>query len=191
MPIMKRHILTISGMPGSGKSSTGDAIANMLGYHRFSSGDFMRQIAEYRGVSLDELQKIAEGDRSIDTAIDEEIKKVAVNDNLIIDSRLAYHWIPDAYKVYLTLDPHIAAERIFNHIKSVGRIGQSAGTADEIYTHMLARIESEKKRYRENYNLDYTNENNFDLVVDTGKHTLIEVVKIVIDAYNAWLMVSV
>ena len=146
----------------------------------------MRKVAEYRGLSLEDLGLVAESDRSIDDAIDDEIKKTAQQDNLVIDSRLAYHWIPDAFKVYLKLDPHIAAERIHNHIHSVGRIGQSAGTTEEIYEKMTQRIESEKKRYKAHYDNDYTNEKNFDLVVDTGENSLEQVAKIILDAYKKW-----
>ncbi|PIW96975.1 hypothetical protein COZ82_02065, partial [Candidatus Kaiserbacteria bacterium CG_4_8_14_3_um_filter_38_9] len=42
--IMKRkHIITISGRPGSGKSTTADKVAELLGYTRHSSGDMVRQ----------------------------------------------------------------------------------------------------------------------------------------------------
>lgn len=185
-----RHIITLSGMPGSGKSSTADTLAAVLGYQRFSSGDFMRKVAQDRGLSVEDLGLIAESDRSIDDAIDGEIKKVAAQDNLVIDSRLAYHWIPDAFKVYLKLDPHVAAGRIYDHIHAVGRVGQAAGSVDEIYEKMMQRIENEKKRYQEYYNIDYTNEKNFDLVVDTGENSLEKVAEIILAAYNTWLKKS-
>lgn len=182
-----RHIITLSGMPGSGKSSTADALALALEYKRFSSGDFMRKVAADRGLSLEDLGLVAEQDRSIDDAIDTEIKKVAdEQDNVVIDSRLAYHWIPSAFKVYLKLDPHVAAERIYNHIHSVGRVGQTAGTVEEVYEKMMRRIDNEKKRYKEYYGIDYTDENNFDLVVDTGENSLEKVAEIILDAYKKW-----
>jgi len=37
---MKKHIITITGLPGSGKSSTADEVARTLNYTRFSGGDF-------------------------------------------------------------------------------------------------------------------------------------------------------
>ena len=38
-------IMTISGMPGSGKSSVADFIAKKLNMKRYSAGDFRREIA--------------------------------------------------------------------------------------------------------------------------------------------------
>jgi len=40
----RKHIITISGRPGSGKSTTADKVAELLGYTRHSSGDMVRQI---------------------------------------------------------------------------------------------------------------------------------------------------
>ena len=183
---MKRRILTLSGMPGSGKSSTADELAHRLGYQRFSSGDFMRKVAHERALSLEELSRQAESDPSIDDAIDTEIKKTGLQEQLVIDSRLAYHWIPEAFKVYLKLDPHISAKRIYDHIHSVGRIGQSADSLETIFEKMMARIESEKKRYLEYYGIDYTDEHNFDLIVDTGTHPVQEVAEQILSTYREW-----
>ncbi len=183
---MKKHIITLSGYPGSGKSSTADRLATILEYKRFSSGDFMRAVAASRGITLEQLGTIAESDRSVDDAIDAEIKKAGELDNLVIDSRLAYHWIPESFRVYLKLDPQTAATRIFGHIQEVGRVGQTAQTIEEVYEKMIMRIESEKKRYHALYEIDYTNVQNFDLVVDTGSHTLEEVAQTILAEYKNW-----
>ncbi len=184
---MKRHIITISGMPGSGKSSTGNRLAELLEYKRFSSGDFMRAVAQSHGLSLEDLSLTAEKDRTIDEEIDARIREAGKGDKLVIDSRLAYHWIPNSFKVYLKIDPHTAAVRIHDQIHSIGRVGQVTGTVDDIYTNMTRRIASEKMRYAYYYDVDYTNETNFDLVVDTGKHSLEEVTNLIVDAYKKWL----
>src|SRR3989338_6356327 len=100
---MKKQIISITGTLGSGKSSTSDLTAKKLGFQRFSSGDFTRKIALEMGISLNELGKKEEADGSIDNKVDEEIKKVGEMDKIVIDSRLAYHWIPNSFKVYLDL----------------------------------------------------------------------------------------
>ena len=50
-------IITISGTPGSGKSTVAKMIATKLGFKHYSTGDFMRQMAKERGISLEELSK--------------------------------------------------------------------------------------------------------------------------------------
>src|SRR3989344_3500845 len=114
---MKKEIITITGTLGSGKSSTADMVAQKLGYQRFSSGDFMRKIAVDMGISLNELSLKAQEDESIDIKIDEEVKQAGAQNKIVIDSRLAFHWIPESFKVYLDLPPEIAKERIYQNIR--------------------------------------------------------------------------
>ena len=181
---MHRHIITISGGPGSGKSSTANRVSEQLGYRRFSSGDFMRQIGLERGLTIDEMQTQAERDHSIDHAIDAAIRKTGEQEEIVIDSRIAFHWLPESFKVLLTLDPHIAAERTFKQIQEQGRMNQNGDSIEEIHKHLLARIESEKKRYKSLYDIDYPTVSDFDLVIDTATHSLDQVVDLIVEEYR-------
>jgi len=185
---VKKEIITICGGLGSGKSSTAKLIAKELGYKHFSSGDFMRKMALERGVSLSELATQAENDTSIDLKIDEELRKMGENEKIVIDSRLAFHWMPESFKIYLDLPPEIAKDRILNDLEknTLRQQSEKSSTSEEIYKKITIRLESEKKRYLEMYHLDYTNKNNFDLVIDTNKNNLEQVVQIIISEYKKW-----
>lgn len=184
---MKKSIITITGFPGSGKSSTGDRVAKLLGYTHLSSGDFMRAMAAQRHISLDELTRIAKTDPSVDHEIDDMVRSAREKTEVVIDSRLAFHWIPDSFKVLLTIDPHIAAQRTFIHIHTAGRLSETASSVEEVYKNMLTRIESECERYQKYYGLDYRDPAQFDLVIDTALYPLDEVVRMVTERYRAWL----
>jgi len=184
---VKKHIITLGGMPGSGKSSTGKELAKVLGYQRFSSGDFFREMAAKRGISVEEINFQAETDVSIDHETDEWVREKGAREDIIIDSRTAFHWIPEAFKVFLKLDSHVAAERTFEQIQNEGRSSQDALSADDVYQKTVARIESEKKRYKELYGIDYMEESQYDLVIDTGPNDLMAVTKLIADAYQKWL----
>jgi cytidylate kinase len=184
---VKKRIITLGGMPGSGKSSTGRRLAELLGYKRLSSGDFFRAMAHERGISVEEINKAAENDVSFDHATDAWIRAQGESQDFVIDSRTAFHWIPHAFKVFLKLDPHVAAQRTFAHIQKEGRVGQVAVSAEEVYEKTVARIDSERKRYATLYGLDYADESQYDLVLDTGAHDLETVVRIIADAYARWL----
>lgn len=186
--MIKKHIITLSGLPGAGKSSTADLVAEMLGYRRFSSGDFMRAIAKKHDVSLDEINRMAENDKTYDREVDEMVRETGKKSNIVIDSRLAFHWIPDSFKVFLKVDPHAAAERTFIHIREVGRAQQDAQSLEEVYEKLVARIESENKRYEELYGVNYSDETQYDFAIDTGKFPLEEVVRQIVEAYNRWLV---
>lgn len=187
--MQKKQIITINGFPGSGKSSTADLVARELRFQRFSSGDFMRNIALKRNLSLNELSLKAENDTGIDIEIDNEVRKMGEKEKIVIDSRLAFHWIPNSFKVYLDLPPEIAQNRISDNLKTNKFRQESEGQAsvEEIYKRITERFESEKKRYLELYKIDHTNKRNFDLVVDTDKNNLQEVVQIIVAAYQDWI----
>ncbi len=187
---MKKEIITICGGLGSGKSSTADRVAKTLGYRRFSSGDFFRQVGVELGLSILELNKRAEIDPKIDTMTDEKLQNMRNENKIVIDSRTAYHWIPESFKVYLSLPPEIAKNRIMNNLKENPLRNQTEGEskdAEEVYKKITARFESEQKRYWDLYKIDNTKKENFDLVVDTEKNNLEQVVGIIVTEYQKWL----
>ena len=188
----KKHIITIAGKLGSGKSSTAKLVAEILKYKHFSTGDFMRSIADEKGVSLGELSKIAETDLSIDKKLDDRNIEIGNMENIVLDSRLGFHFIPDSFKVFLELDPVIASERIS---KDKGcnpnrdrESGGSFDTPENIKEKINSRLESERKRYKDLYGIEnHTAPENFDLVINTETIPLEEVSKKVIEEYNNWL----
>jgi cytidylate kinase len=184
---MGKHIITLGGLPGSGKSSTANRLATELGYQRFSSGDFLRQVGISRGLSVEEISALAKTEPAIDVEVDAAVRAAGKQDNVVIDSRLAFHWIPESFKVFLKLDLHTSAERTYAQIKQGGRLGQVGGSVEEIYKNTLERVSNEQKRYTSKYNIDYLEEKNYDLVIDTAAHTLEEVVKIILEKYKARL----
>ena len=188
--MQKKEIVTICGGLGSGKSSTAKLVAKELGFEHFSAGDFTRKIALKMGISVTELAKLEETDKSIDNKVDEELKKTGEVEKRVIDTRLGFHFIPKSFKVYLDLLPEIAKERIMNNLteNSLRKESEHAESAEEVYQNIIARLQSEKKRYKEYYGIeDYTDRKNFDLVVDTNKNNLEEVVDIIVAEYKKWM----
>ena len=95
----KKHIITVSGKPGSGKSSTSDKVAELLGYTRFSSGDMVRKMIESKNMTLSEFNQRASTDHALDQEVDEFLRKLRDKNDIIIDSRLGFYWIPESFKV--------------------------------------------------------------------------------------------
>ena len=162
-------IITISGTAGSGKSTVAKAVAKEFGLKHYSAGDFMRELAVKRNISLMEIGRLAEKDVSIDREIDECTKKLAKEDNFVIDSRLAFHFIPKAIRIFLKVAPGIAAKRIWRDIKAKKRAVEQFSSEKEVLSGILKRQDSEVKRYRKYYRLDYLDEKNYDFVLDTSK----------------------
>ncbi|MFQ5522610.1 MAG: (d)CMP kinase [Acidimicrobiia bacterium] len=168
-------IIAISGRPGSGKSVVASRVAKALGIPHVSAGDFMREMAAERGVSILELSRLAEQDESIDRQIDARSADLAErNKDFVIDARLGWYFIPESVKVFLDVQPEVAARRIYE-----ARRGTERENIDLEATlkAIEARAESETRRYQEYYGIDYTDHSQYDLVIDTSELTIDEVVE--------------
>jgi cytidylate kinase len=185
----KKEIITICGGLGSGKSSTAKMVANELGFQHFSSGDFFRQVGLELGLSVNELNKRAETDTKIDEMTDEKLRQMRNADKVVIDSRTAFHWIPESFKVYLDLSPEIAKQRVLNNIQEnkLRQQSEQSTTIEEVYSKMIERFESEQKRYWDLYKINNKDMSQYDLIVDTNKNNLEQVVSIVVEEYKKWL----
>jgi cytidylate kinase len=184
---MKKEIVTIAGSLGSGKSSTAKAVAALLGFQHFSSGDLFRQIAVERGESIEAMNISAEAQRDIDLKVDDLLQEMyRASEKLVIDSRMAWCWMPHSFKVFLVLDPDTAAERIFNQLAEEGRLSENAQSVEEVRNNIDRRSASEQRRYAALYAVNPTDPLNFDIVVNTRNNDLKTVTAIVIAAYRAW-----
>jgi CMP/dCMP kinase len=108
-----------------------------------------------------------------DTSIDERIDGVFISLNqnpagYIIDSRLAWFFIPTSFKVYLEVDIHVAAQRILN---DPARNSELYASPAEAIEKIRARKQSENARFLKKYGADCANLHNFDLVIDTTRLT--------------------
>jgi cytidylate kinase len=182
---MKKQIITIAGSLGSGKSSTARAVASALGFRHFSSGDLFRLLAIERGESIEAMNISAEVQRDIDLKVDNLLQEMT-DEKLVIDSRMAWHWMPFSFKVFLVLDPDTAAERIFNHLQEEGRMSEDATSVQEVHKSIDRRFASEQKRYAALYGVNATDPLNFDIVINTKHNDLKTVTAIVSAAYYAW-----
>ncbi len=167
-------IITISGTPGSGKSTIAKLLAKKLGYRHYSAGDFMRAMAQERDTTLEALTAKALKDRSVDDEIDKRTVELGMEeDKFVIDSRLGWHFIPNAVKILLTVSGDEAARRIFAARRPDE---QENVTLEKTKQNIAARFASERERYKRLYGVDYTDPKNHDLVIDTTRVTQEQIV---------------
>ena len=159
-------IISISGKPGSGKSTVAKLVAKKLGFKHYSIGDLMGEIAVEKGVSLLELSRIAEKSREIDELLDKKQSNLGkTQDNFVIDSRLGWQFIPRSVKIFLDVDLDVGAQRVYQTKRSDEAENISIKKTKE---NIAKRIASEKRRYRRYYDLDYFNKAHYDYVADTS-----------------------
>ena len=175
---MKR-VITIGGLHGTGKSSLADSIAQKFGLRRVSAGIIFRELAEERGMTLEEFSRIAEGDLDIDELIDQTQKDAAKKGNCIIDGQLAA-WMAGNYSDLNILLRAPVEDRI-------KRIAARDGTDFEsAKRETIAREGSEKARYFEYYNVDISDLSIYDLILNTGKYDLDGVTEIITKAIETF-----
>lgn len=185
----KKHIITIAGKPGSGKSTSSKGIAAELGFQHFSSGDLFRAIGRERGIDVTQTNLAAEKEKEIDYLVDERLRDIGkLEDQVVIDSRLAWHWIPDSFKVYLDLDLEVAAERILAHMDPTRlEIEEVHDDPKEYAAALQNRLDLEIRRYKALYDVNPYDVSNYDLVVDTAVNSPEQTKALIIEKYNEWL----
>ncbi len=167
-------IITISGLPGSGKTTVGKLLAEKLGFKFHSIGDLRGRMAMDKGLTIDQLNEIGMEEEWTDKEADEYQKTlVRKEDNLVIESRLGFYFIPESLKIFLKVDLKAAAERIF---KDQRPDEENKRNAEEILESMKKRIESDSRRYKKYYGVDFLDEKNYDHVIDTTDLTIDQVV---------------
>jgi cytidylate kinase len=130
-------------------------------------------MASERGISVLELSRIAEADEAIDREIDERSARLAATgESLVIDARLAWHFVPGSVKVFLDVRPDVAARRIFGDGRRTERENVDLAATERT---TAARAASESLRYQRYYGIDYLDPANYDLVIDTSDATVEEV----------------
>ncbi|MBI2675120.1 MAG: nucleoside monophosphate kinase [Candidatus Aenigmarchaeota archaeon] len=171
-------IITISGKPGSGKSTVARLLAKRLGYRHYSVGDFMRQIAKEKKISLLELSNIAEQGIETDSRLDDMQIKLKGQDNFVLDSRLGWHFLPNSLKIFLEVDDKTAAKRIYRDMRKEEKENM---TLEDTEKSIRRRIKSEKERYKEYYGLNPYDKRHYDLVMDTNRQAPEKVVRIILN----------
>ncbi|MBI2656532.1 AAA family ATPase [Candidatus Woesearchaeota archaeon] len=160
-------IITISGKAGSGKSTIARLLSEKLKLRHYSIGDLMRAMAAEKGMALLELNKLAEKDKSIDFELDNKLKEMGkTKDNFVVDGRLTAFFIPNAdVRVFLSADDKVRAERILKD----RRQQEKSKSLKETAANIKKREESEKKRYKKYYGVNYLDKKLYNYVIDTTK----------------------
>lgn len=186
LPINKKNIITLTGESGSGVTTATDKLAQALDYRKFSAGGLFRNLAQQYDMSVEKLNEYSKSNPFIDREVDTLIRRLGEGSEIVLDSRLGFYWIHDSFKVYLTVDPEIAARRIYDDIIHGRRKGEEAMTVMAATASIQKQSENTTARYFREYGVDIGNTNSFDLIVETNDMTCDEVVALIRTRYKEW-----
>lgn len=174
--------ITISGPPGSGKSTVASLLAQQLGVDLISAGQMFRHMAQAAKLSLEEFGLRAEQDWQIDRELDARMLKLLRQKRQgVFDGRLTG---------YLAHANHIKSLKIYLDARLDARIQRIMKREKKDYAtvkrDVIAREHSERSRYMKIYGVDVSDTSFFDLVIDSSQLSPEEVVEGVIKALTSF-----
>lgn len=181
---MQTYKITISGELGSGKSSLSKLLCEKTNFKVLSVGTIQRELAEKLGMSTLEFNKYMETHPEIDIECDNKVIEYGLSDvNLILDSRMAWHFVPHAFKIHLLVNIRIAADRIFND--NVRKNEQNSDIEHTIQN-IISRKTSEVKRFKEQYKANIDDLQNYDIVVDSSYILPEDLSAFILERFENW-----
>lgn len=168
--------VSISGPPGSGKTTIASLVAEAIGLELILTGQVFRDQAKKAGMDVHSYNKLAEMDETIDKKLDGEILRLArKSDKVLVEGRLAGYILNanrvPSFKIFVTAPLKVRAERIAKRENSKAE-------------HELEKLEnrelSERIRYKDFYKFDIEDMSIYDLVVDSGNITADKAAEIIL-----------
>lgn len=161
-------VITIDGPSGAGKGTIADQISEILDIPHYSAGDFFRQIATEKEMSVEQLSK--EADKQTDIKVDERTLEKGLNEDCVIESRISC-WTMGSFsdlKIYVTADEEERARRVYSDLQKGSRKAEERQESDieDVKQRIRKRDEDNKERYKDYYGIDTTERTIYDLVID-------------------------
>lgn len=174
---MDKTKITIFGLAGTGTTSVGEELAKSLEYKFLSSGGLFRKKAKELGIETNTFEKICLTNPKYDLELDEYIAKFGrENNDIVVESRLAYHFIPDSIKIKLICDYCIRIQRVARREEMPTPVVSKETNFREL---------SARKRYRKYYAIkEFGSDNKFQLIIDTSRRSVKEIVAIIVSRFN-------
>ena len=177
--------ITISGPPGSGKTTACSKLSEVLGLEAVVFGKIFRELAAEKNLTLGELGAIAEKDPAIDQMIDSRILEIArAHPDIILESRLSAYMLTrngiPAYRILLEASPDVR----------MARVGLREGeTLEQATANTLERqksISKAKANIKANYGIDIDDRSVYDLILNTDNLTPDEVLEKILEGVRGW-----
>ena len=174
----EKPVITVGGPPGAGTSTIGRGVCTELGLEYVSTGRIFREIAESRGLVVEDLSKVA--GKEVDEEVDRRSREAMEKGGVVMGSKLAgaIHKDLADVKIWLNAPLEARANRIFyDEKKRIAR--EPFKDLDECKKHIQERFEEDSRRYREYYGIDLKDLSIYDLAINNENIPAEGVIKII------------
>jgi len=164
--------IAVSGPPGSGKTTYAKRLARDLGLEYYSAGRIFRELAREKGLSLEELNRIASEDPRIDMEIDTRTLKIGCKGGVVVEGHLVA-WVLGSVadvRIYVTAPLDVRVRRI---------VAREHRPIEEVYRETVLREYMQWRRFLDYYGIDANSLHIFNLVLDTGPLSVEEAYSII------------
>ena len=180
-------IITITGKPCSGKGTVAKEFCKNYNFEYVCTGDMFREHAKRLGYDniltfQEEDPRVKEIDNIVDSSM-EQLGKTRINDNIVIDSRLAWHFIPNSFKVFIDVDRTVAAQRLIG----ADRETEKTTSLEDAIKKLDSRWQVENDRYMELYQTNNLDLSNYDYVIDSSNLTPTQIMEKIHNEYIKFL----
>ncbi|WP_407413994.1 (d)CMP kinase [Methanobrevibacter sp.] len=153
-------IITIGGLAGTGTTTLAEVLSENLDIPYISAGFIFREMAEEHGMTVLEFSEFAEGNDDIDKEIDKrQAEKAKSAENLIVEGRLSAFFVDNAdLRICLMTPFDVRSKRIAQ---------REDKTVELAKKEIITREKSEALRYMEIHNIDISNMEIYDLIINT------------------------
>ena len=168
--------ITISGLPGTGKTTVAELLKTRLGLRYEYSGGIYREMAKKHKMSLEEFGKYCETHQEIDEKLDRNQLRILRKGNVIVEGRisgwLAYRNNIPAVKVLLKAGINVRTGRI---------VKREQGDVETRKKEISTREKSEATRYKKYYGIDIRDTSIYDIIINTSDKTPEEILEIILE----------
>lgn len=156
-------VVTISGLPGTGKTTVARLLQKRLHLKYVYAGKIFRELAEKHGMTLEQFGVHCEEHPEVDRELDDHQVKLLKQGNILLEGRIA-GWLAvrnhvPAMKVWLSADPTVRTARI---------VKRESGDLEKRRREIEERERCEAARYKKYYGIEVNDTSIYDVIVDTS-----------------------
>lgn len=196
---MKNKIITISGTPGSGKSTIAKNLLKKIPAKRIYTGGLWRDLAKGKNMTLEQFRDYAAQNHQVDADLDkrvaEEARRLATKSLVVVEGRVQFHFIPESIKIFIKADIKETAKRVWKEMQDLDSETRKAearvNSLEDMEIKQQERRDSDIERYYDIYKIDYTDESQYDFILDTTNINAQESTQKVLDFIEKTLDIKV